>query len=92
MQIATPRFGSGLVPSVGALVAIGVTVGIVAAAGFFINQRLNPGTTTVPGSRVLSCHFTRPEGQSFLLALPPETMTNCVEMEWLSRPGTTSET
>lgn len=45
MQIATPRFGSRFVPSGGALVAIGVAVAVVAGAGFFINQRLNPAAT-----------------------------------------------
>ena len=47
MQIATPRFGTGMVPSAGGLVAIGVAIALVAGAGFFINQRLNPSTAPV---------------------------------------------
>ena len=41
MQIASPRLGTGMLPSGGALVAIGATIAIVAAAGFFISQRLD---------------------------------------------------
>ncbi len=48
MQIASPRFGTGLLPSPGALVAIGVALAIIAGAGFFINQRLNPSSAPVP--------------------------------------------
>ncbi len=47
MQIATPRLGTGMLPSGGALVAIGATIVIVAAAGFFISQRLNPAAAPV---------------------------------------------
>src|SRR5947207_1784194 len=50
MQIATPRLGSGFLPSPGALVAIGVAVAVVAGAGFFINQRLNPTAAPVATS------------------------------------------
>ena len=46
MQIASPRFGTGLLPSPGALVGIGVAVAIITGTGFLINQRLNPSAAT----------------------------------------------
>jgi multidrug efflux pump subunit AcrA (membrane-fusion protein) len=47
MQVASPRLGRRAAPSVSALIGIIVALAIVAVAGYFIYQRLNPPSAPV---------------------------------------------